>query len=41
MSFFMIPDPSDYTCYPWPHKWVHVYCNQALIWIHPDDAEPV
>ena len=38
-SFYIIPDPNNYKYYPWPHKWVHVYCNHALVWIHLDDAE--
>lgn len=38
-SFYIIPDPNNYNYYPWPHKWVHVYCNHALVWIHLDDAE--
>lgn len=40
LYLFIIPDPNHpITDMPWPHKWVHVYCNHALVWIHLDDAE--
>jgi hypothetical protein len=27
---FLIPDPNaPITNAPWPHKWIHVYCNHA------------
>jgi hypothetical protein len=38
-AFLLVPDPNNYTYYPWPHKWVHVYCNHALLWMHLDQAE--
>jgi hypothetical protein len=24
---------------PWPHNWIHVYCNHALLWVHADQAD--
>jgi hypothetical protein len=37
---FLIPDPNaPITDAPWPHNWIHVYCNHALLWIHADQAE--
>jgi hypothetical protein len=35
---FLIPDPNAYLNVPWLHKWIHVYCSHALIWIHEDQA---
>jgi hypothetical protein len=36
----MIPDPNaPVTNAPWPHNWIHVYCNHALLWVHTDQAE--
>jgi hypothetical protein len=40
ISWYVIPDPNaPITNAPWPHKWIYVYCNHALVWIHWDDAE--
>jgi hypothetical protein len=37
---FLIPDPNaPITNAPWPHNWIHVYCNHALLWVHADQAE--
>jgi len=37
---FLIPDPNTpITDAPWPHNWIHVYCNHALLWVHADQAE--
>ena len=37
---FLIPDPnSPITDAPWPHNWIHVYCNHAFLWVHADQAE--
>jgi hypothetical protein len=37
---FLIPDPNaPITDAPWPHTWIHVYCNHALLWVHADQAE--
>ena len=37
---FLIPDPNaPITDAPWPHNWIHVYCNHALLWVHADQAE--
>ena len=36
----LIPDPNaPITDVPWPHNWIHVYCNHALLWVHADQAE--
>jgi hypothetical protein len=37
---FLIPDPNaPITDAPWPHNWIHVYCNHALLWVYADQAE--
>ena len=37
---FLIPDPNaPITNAPWPHNWIHVCCNHALLWVHADKAE--
>jgi hypothetical protein len=39
MAFMLIPDPNEYLNVPWPHKWIYVYCNHALLLVHADQAE--
>ena len=37
---FLIPDPNaPITDASWPHNWIHVYCNHALLWVDADQAE--
>lgn len=39
-AYFLIPDPNaPITNAPWPHKWIHAYCNHALLLVHADQAE--
>ena len=39
-AVFLIPDPNaPITDAPWPHNWIHVYCNHALLRVHADQAE--
>jgi hypothetical protein len=37
-AFMLIPDPNAYLNVRWPHKWIHVYCNHALVWVYEDQA---
>jgi hypothetical protein len=40
LAAFLIPDPNaPVTNAPWQHNWIHVYCNQALLWVHADLVE--
>jgi hypothetical protein len=35
---FLIPDPNaPITNAPWPHNWIHVYCNHALLALLNED----